>query len=284
MITVEVSGGLGNQMFRYAFGYAMSKKYHQPLCIDTAVSEHIDFRNYELDEFCVEYAKRITYHQGTWLWDRLLLNRLYRKAALGTYTVLSQGADAYCYKPEIAERITESGDYYLAGNWINYRYIQEERDSLRRVFLPKEKDAEVESLAEKLRLEESVAIHVRRGDYIRLGIELPKAYYQNAIRMIQVQHPDKDLKFHVFSDDTEYCKKVFASYDAGSFHFPEYKNEHKTVYDMYLMSQCKNLIIANSTYSWWAAYLAEDDACIIAPVLGIWTEDLYPKGWGKIRL
>ena len=280
MITVEVSGGLGNQMFRYAFGYAMAKKYHQPLCIDTAVSEHIDFRSYELDEFCVEYAKRMTYHQGTRPWDRLFLNRLCRKAVLGTHTVLSQGSDAYYYKPEIEQSIGTTGDWYLAGNWINYRYFSEERNALRTVFSPRVKDPEVEALAKTFQASESVAIHVRRSDYIKLGVALDEAYYKEAVCRMREMHRGEKADFYVFSDDAEYCKELFANEDR--FHFPEYASSHKSVYDLYLMSRCKNLIIANSTYSWWSAYLAADDANVIAPVSGIWQEDFYLKEWQKI--
>ena len=281
MITVEVSGGLGNQMYKFAFGYAMAKKYGQKLSIDTSISDYVDFRDFGLDELAVSYEKRITYRRGKSLWDRLL-RRVRERRALGHVTSVQQGSDPYFYSEEFLKRIHPEGDYYLYGGWSNYRYFDALRDDIKRIFCPKERDGEVETLAKEFRNENSVAIHVRRGDYLKLGIGLSETYYKEAIRRLIKKHPGEDLHFYVFSDDIEYCKKLFETYDEGNFYFPNYKNEKKTVYDMYLMSQCKSLIIANSTYSWWAAYLADDAAEVIAPVSGIWKEELYPDAWQTI--
>ena len=77
---------------------------------------------------------------------------------------------------------------------------------------------------------------------------------------------------------------LFAGYDDDRFHYITYKNPNKTVFDMYLMRFCKNLITANSTYSWWAGYLNNEKGSIIAPVTGCWTEDIYPNDWEKNKV
>lgn len=283
MITVEVSGGLGNQMYKFAFGYAMAKKYNQPLCIDTSILDYVDFRKFGLDGLSLSYEKRISYRRGTSLWDRLL-RPIREKKALGKVTSVKQGKDPYFYSDVFEKRIGKEGNYYLYGGWANFRYFDGERENIRKIFQPREIDAEIECLSKRFREEESVAVHVRRGDYMKLGIALPAEYYKEALRQLKERFPDKLLKFYVFSDDPEHCKEAFASFDETEFTFLQYKNEKKSIYDMYLMSQCKYLVTANSTYSWWAAYLARDDAHVIAPVLGIWKEDLYPKEWKTIRL
>ena len=283
MITVEVSGGLGNQMYKFAFGFAMAKKFHQPLSIDTSISDYVDFRDFGLDELSVSYEKRISYRRGKSLWHRCF-RHLREKKALGDVIAVCQGKDPYYYSECFEQQIGSEGDFYLYGGWANYRYFDGIREEIQRIFLPKETDAEVESLAEKFQLEDSVAIHVRRGDYLNLGITLLPDYYQQAIQKMMDEQAKKNLQFYVFSDDIEYCKQLFAPFGTESFHFPQYQNEHKTVYDMYLMSRCKNLIIANSTYSWWSAYLAKEGAYVIAPVLNIWSEDLYPEEWQTICL
>ena len=284
MITVEISGGLGNQMFKYACGYAVAKKYGHELSIDTAISDHVDFRKFELDSFQTNYCKRISYHRGTSFLDRALLNRVNRRISIRYPKIIRQGSNPYQYVEGIFSGITSEGQYYLYGGWANSKYFQDIRDDLLEIFTPKEIDAEISNHVTELRNCESVGIHVRRGDYVTIGVTLDERYYKEAIAEIIHKNKERDLQFFIFSDDLDYCKCLFAGYDDNRFHYITYKNPNKTVFDMYLMRFCKNLITANSTYSWWAGYLNNEKGLIIAPVTGCWTEDIYPNDWEKIKV
>jgi hypothetical protein len=131
-------------------------------------------------------------------------------------------------------------------------------------------------------VKDSVALHIRRGDYLinsQNHYNLTLDYYQEAL-----SHFDKDQQVIIFSDDSQWCKeqKIFLE---DRFLVSETDNSR---YDLYLMSKCSDFIIANSTFSWWGAWLANKGK-IIAPKQWFGpaldhknTKDLYPQGWIKI--
>lgn len=119
-------------------------------------------------------------------------------------------------------------------------------------------------------LRDETSIHVRRGDYLQLEETYPNLcktdYYQRATDTFP-----KDTKFIVFSDDIEWCK-TFAPFQGDNFSFSEGKSE---VHDLNMMASCKNNIIANSTFSWWAAYLNKhEDKIVICPEKKNWYSGL----------
>ena len=138
---------------------------------------------------------------------------------------------------------------------------------------------------------ETIAIHVRRGDYVtNAGTNeyhgvLPLTYYENAI---EVANSSRKLLnqplFVVFSDDIEWCKQYFKS-ELLNIHFME---QNGAVIDLFLMAKCDHQIIANSSYSWWAAWINQNpDKIVIAPEY--WfkggprnTDDLIPESWIRI--
>ena len=136
----------------------------------------------------------------------------------------------------------------------------------------------------KLLENNSCAIHVRRGDYIDLPNHHPVLtvdYYKKAIASIHVDYPMTN--FLVFSDDIDWCKGVFRG---DRFTFIEGEKDY---IDLYIMSQCKNNIIANSTFSWWGAWLNKNkNKKIVAPkkwfgsLISHNTKDLIPKEWIKV--
>lgn len=127
---------------------------------------------------------------------------------------------------------------------------------------------------------DAVAIHVRRGDYIGndFYIDLTKTdYYKKAIDLFP------DSRFMVFSDDIEWCERNFVKF-SGHFSFAQGKSE---VEDMNLMAACKGHIIANSSFSWWGAYLSPFSEKIVAPSVENWHPDgvertVCPNNWIRI--
>ena len=171
---------------------------------------------------------------------------------------------------------TESGFYM--GFWQTPRYFDEYYDELKREFTRKD-NLSTEAINYQTRIREgiSVALHIRRTDYVRRegNATLKFDFYEEALRRIQSQLGDFQL--FVFTDDKKFVKENFRLREYvlvdGVCDLDEFE----------LMRQCDHHIIANSTFSWWAAYLGESKGGVVyAPCTGIWSEEFYPKGWDLI--
>lgn len=133
----------------------------------------------------------------------------------------------------------------------------------------------------KVNHENSVSIHIRRGDCVQISCTVDEEYYYHAIEMVQKRIPN--AKFYVFTDDKVYAGKLMDNTNAR-YEIVDYVKQNSTLEDFYLMRSCSHHFVANSSYSWWAAYLCNWDACIIAPLTGIWKDDFYPNDWEKIKV
>lgn len=244
----------------------------------------MDFREFGLDYFKLSYEKRISYYHGVRIIDRAFLNKLCQKAALGRQQYISQGNNPYIYDSHFFDSIEKKGKYYLYGGWANYRFFEEYRDDLKKIFQPKIVDDEIDAIAKMLKGTNSVAIHIRGGDYLTLGVNLDTRYYISTISKLQKQYGTDTLKYYVFTDDKQYAKALLQDVPDISYEFMEYLNKNTIIYDMYLMSKCKMIIAANSTFSWWAAYLADESTNVLVPSTGIWTGDMYPVQWTVVEV
>lgn len=141
-------------------------------------------------------------------------------------------------------------------------------------------------LYEKYNLEDNnyCGIHVRRTDYVNNPYyeQLNKEYYLNAVKTLYGNEWN-NIHYIVCSDDIEYCKNMFSDFNNVA-----YSNENIDIYDLYLLSYCKDLIMANSSFSWWSAFLKEENyGRVITPTLWFTskllnTKDLYLEKWIKI--
>ena len=153
---------------------------------------------------------------------------------------------------------------------------------------PKIKDKLVQKHLNLIKNKNSVAIHIRRGDYLKNpkarcfhGI-LGEDYYKKSISY--VKKTVKNPFFFIFSDEVELVKKTFFFFNKKNFIFIDTKS---TINDLHLMSNCKHFIIANSTFSWWGAWLSKNKhKIILAPKkwvrAKISTPDIIPESWIKI--
>ena len=165
----------------------------------------------------------------------------------------------------------DSSDKFYDGYWQSYQYFDSWRDVILKEFtFPKisMEDKLNFELNERLKNEEnSVGIHIRRGDYLKnwkycglCGID----YYQKAIAYI-LEHI-KSPKFFLFSDDIDWVKENISPLLKGyGVTFVNWNHSINSYKDMQLMAMCKNLIIANSSFSWWAAYLNQNNPIVVAP-------------------
>jgi hypothetical protein len=171
------------------------------------------------------------------------------------------------------EVVSRKGDVYFDGYWQNELYFCDCEKIIRTSYLFKnelnERNIKVLDVIEKTN---SVSVHIRRGDYV--GLKLWEnicdiQYYVNAINYVKsrVAHPI----FFVFSDDVVWCRKNLSSEVVDEVCYVDWNKEMDSYIDMQLMSKCKHNIVANSSFSWWGAWLnANPDKIVIAPK--IWTK------------
>lgn len=271
MKIVKYIGGLGNQMFIYAFSVALRETFRQEILVDTHYYKSRNFHNgLEIERIfgihlteakLSDKLKMSWYFPNYWI-DYHLLGKL--PARKNTVRELSG-------QKVNLELLEDSSDKFYDGYWQSYQYFDSYRDVILKEFTFPNISIEDKlnfELNERLNNEEnSVGIHIRRGDYLKnwkyrglCGID----YYQKAIAYI-LEHI-KSPKFFLFSDDIDWVKEnispLLKGYDVTFVNWNHSINSYK---DMQLMAMCKNLIIANSSFSWWAAYLNQNNPIVVAP-------------------
>lgn len=278
MIITKLYGGLGNQMFQYAAGLGLAKRLGTTVSVDE--SWYADqkrlgvrtIRQYELEILGIYPQK-----QG------VLAKLNLKLSPPAVFKDREQGYD------KEFEQLKDN--IILDGHWQSYRYFEHAAKEVRRAFrFPEEISKQNSRLLDDINKSESVSIHVRRADYASdpynkkfLGA-LSLDYYKQAIKSMNVVK--EDMCFYVFSDDIDWCKKniklgpraTFISHNFGPRSFE----------DMRLMAACKHNIVANSSFSWWGAWLNDNPSkLVIAPkkwfnIPGFKTEDIVLDTWTKI--
>ncbi len=285
MIITKILGGLGNQFFQYAAGKALALKNNTALKLDLTGFTDYKLRDFELSRFNASYTvasdDEIKRYKGT--------NSFQRIKALLSSSSTKQFYKQPFFHFDKAFFFLQS-PVYLQGYFQSEKYFTPVNESLRNELRFKEPmSPEITAFGKMLQEERAVSVHLRRGDYkteesLRVHGILPDAYYQRAIDYATKYAADEP-RFYVFSDDAEAAKKLGlpnAEIVSGTLT----KNHYE---DFYLMQQCRHNIIANSSFSWWAAWLNPNpDKIVIAPK--DWfgpkgpkdTQDLLPESW--IRL
>lgn len=292
MILSRLMGGLGNQMFQYAFGRMLAEKYATELVLDLSFlhdrsqPDHIaTHRSFELDAFALSTYRlatdeEVVFYNG--VPNGTIAQRIaYRYRRLtGKAKVLAQYKNVY-----LPSHLDPGNNTCIAGRWQSENYFKDIGSGIRKEFrLKTALPSAVVHLGEEMRSCNSVAVHVRRGDLVTsplysktIGV-LPVSYYTAGIA--QISKLSGDARVFVFSDDPDWCKKHLPyelvepalALDKGLGHF-------------YLMQQCRHQVISNSTFSWWAAWLNEHPGKQVVGPLG-WYRDpslmntvIFPKGW-----
>jgi hypothetical protein len=294
MIVIRLIGGLGNQMFQVAAGYSLAKRLGLDLKLDIAsLKKYKRHNGYQFsDIFDGEF-------QIASFWNVLNLLRLKHWSQRRNSVEVRPD---FLFDPHSSILLEKSHNYssdfekvekscYLAGYWQSERYFLDCQEDIRKIFKFKRvTDSANLAVLENILQSNAVGIHVRRGDYISNihanefhGI-CDLEYYRLAIRIIQekVANP----KFLVFSDDMHYCRTAFKH--LNGVEFVDVNAGKHSYNDMHLLSKCKHHIIANSSFSWWGAWLGQkENQVVIAPKL--WfagsketLTDIYCKHWKLI--
>ena len=271
MIIIKLMGGLGNQMFQYAFGRNLSLTHRVPLTLDASTfhrQEMITERNYGLQAFDIK-AESATPNQI----------ELLKSTKLSVWQKAINKLVPFAYAPVVYEPAAGFSDRkltklkqlhhgYFEGYWQSEQFFQEHKSRIAADFSFASPPTEENHIwANHINGTPSVSVHLRRGDYVnnpavaKIHGYLGAEYYQRAISLIR-KH-EKDMQLFVFSDDVAWTKQHM------KFEVPTHYVHHNALIpheDMRLMSLCRHNIIANSSFSWWGAYLNKNpNKIVVAP-------------------
>lgn len=284
MIFVILSGGLGNQMFQLATGYQIAKINHEKLVVDILSYSFERSRKPIVMNICNQ--KDIVFRKFNGILIFYWIKRIW-KTMIAKITGKGFCEIFHDTKIPFAQVITEETplpftrnqkkNCVLSGYFQSNKYFDMEAASL--FFTDYKTDEATSQLAAEMKNTKSVAVHVRRGDYVQLGMALGTEYYRKAVAYLK-ERIGEDAVFYVFSDDLDWCKENFTF-----FHFipVDVRSGQKDTDELYLMSSCQNNIIANSTYSWWGSFLnTHKEKVVVAPDQPFNNADIIPDGWIKI--
>lgn len=271
MLIVKFNGGLGNQLFQYAF-YEYLKLNNQEVYADISDFEyHRHHYGYELEKvFTCEVAKA-----GHKQCHALAIehNTLIVKVLEKVLKINISKKSEFFEMNRISgmEAVPILFDVYFSGYWQNARYVDMTQKILREklTFRDPLQGKNLECY-ERLKDVNTVSVHIRRKDYLQnknLGGICQKPYYDEAMNYMK----DKLAKpvFLFFSDDIEWCEREFGKTPEN--YYVDWNIGEDSFKDMHLMSLCKNNIIANSSFSWWGAWLNNNSEKIV----------IMPKQWTK---
>lgn len=289
MDVVVIFNGLGNQMSQYAF--YLAKKMRSPKTI-VVFEPGSNFSHSSLNlcnVFGIKLPGAFVTRLLMFFYNSLRFNKRRLIVKLFGLRLFSEPKN-YDFSEEYLNP-GPCGINFYHGGWHSERYFKSIEDKLNDLFsFPLDPDADFVRW-KKLILDspDSVSLHIRRGDYVNIspddyyqfGGVATLEYYKRAVDYIR----DKagQCSFFVFSDDIPWCKEQFGG---GGYHFVDCNSGAKSWRDMCLMTMCRHHINANSTFSWWGAWLnARPDGIVIRPrwfIRDVETKDFYPESWVEL--
>lgn len=294
MIVVKLIGGLGNQLFQYAAGRALSTYHKTELFLDPSHLKLISNgaytqRNFELDNLNItaQMVDKTVLNNFNFEQNKTLIKL--KKLSPRLFSNMIFNEHQFNFHSEFFKL---PKDTYLNGFWQSEKYFNAVRDKLlSEITLKEPLSSFASALHKRISEPNSVSLHVRRGDFVSLqsanqfhgyiGLD----YYKVAVEQIKSKIPDP--VFFIFSDDIEWCKTNL-SFLENKEYIEGKNNGISTQEELILMSNCKHNIIANSSFSWWGAWLNKNkDKIVMAPKnwfaeKKINTNDLIPPTWIKI--
>ena len=285
-IILKLNGGLGNQMFQWALARMIEETTDMSVYLDMSYFTHGYARPFELDIFKLEPKLVEDF------WTKLKLNIIWRlrsRLKWEEFLGLTLYSEAKFNFDQNIHRI--KANTFIEGFFQSERYFKCVEKQLREDFVfAKAPDAENSRLKADICSENSISLHIRRGDYVQkkryqnVYATCSLDYYKRGVEYIAQNHPNPTL--FIFSDDIEWVKEnlklpyqsVYVSHNTGE----------KSFEDMRLMSSCKHNVIANSSFSWWGAWLnANPEKVVIAPKKWFNDEkivqtDVIPENWVRL--
>ena len=286
MIITRLIGGLGNQLFQYAIARNLAHIHKTNVKVDISVFEIYKLHEYSLNQLkineSIASSRNIAHLKNPTISERIKA-KIRGRMPVPPASYIRE--NHFHFDPDILDL---PNNIYLDGYWQSPKYFLNILDILRKEFTPllspREKDLDI---LNKIKNSNSISIHMRRGDYVNN----PKTqeyhgacdidYYQHCIKLVADQVPEPH--FFLFSDDPVWCEdNLHVDYRLTAVIHNDAKKNYE---DLRLMSHCNHQIIANSSFSWWAAMLNKNpDKIVYAPQN--WfknskndTRDLLPETW-----
>lgn len=293
MVITKLTNGLGNQMFQYALGKRISYINSIPLILDINAYSipSVTTRTYMLHIFNIKeqfaLCNKIPMKRPMRLLRRYTdkFINYYRKSILKLSYIQEKH---FHFDPAILDL---TGRVYLEGYWQSEKYFYDIADIIRKDFTFKKEPDEInKKMLKKINNTNSICIHVRRGDYVTNSDVAEKHgicshdYYKKCINFIKEKVSEPH--FFIFSDDPAWVQ-INMKIDFPTT-YVNHNASDKSYEDMRLMSHCKNFIIANSSFSWWGAWLSQyPDKLVLAPQKwfnkeDINTGDIIPERWIRV--
>ena len=286
MIIIKIAGGLGNQMFEYASAWALSKRLQQPLVL--FVNEKEKDRPFRLKQLKLSVKSILRPEQMSFAL-KVLINKqvksLFKRLHKSNYRF-----EDWLYFRQLNDKFQEdfftvdAPNIFLDGYFQCESYFRDCRTELVEQFKPSyEIEPVCKQVLEQIKSCNSVAVHVRRGDFQqsshRFHYLLTGDYYRRAIAYMKERL--EDPQFFWFSEDFDWIQENFGN--KKEFHFVKTKTANSDIDDIMLMKNCNHIITANSSFSWWGAWLNEyDDAIRIVPDKEFMPEGSIPETWVKL--
>jgi hypothetical protein len=298
MITVRLKGGMGNQMFQYAFARALAVRNNDKVVLDLAPlldrtpRSNFVFRNYDLDIFNIE--ARLTFFSRAALrfpipvlWAGASVIVTFIKKIFGIQRFVRESLDF-----DLAA-VPRTGNLYLDGAWQSEAYFISIAPLIRREFTFRGRfSPRTRELEAQIRMNDgSICVNVRRGDFVTLERSIKEhgfvgvEYYAQAMKVVAQEIREPHV--YVFSDEVEWCREnlqfpdmpvTYVGHEYAGKKFGEY---------LHLMVTCTHFIIPNSSFAWWAAWLAESPKKnVVAPkrwfASGAGDQGVVPLEWRRI--
>jgi glycosyl transferase family 11 len=294
MIVVKLMGGLGNQMFQYAFGRHLSVKHKTELKLDTSYlsdrspKRNFSYRELELNAFNIKAS--LASEQDIKMFEKGMKRKILHHITL--YFPFPS-INLYLREPHFhffKRGLSAPVNTYIDGYWQSEKYFRDSGEYVKEDFTPvKPLSDKSNRLKKEIQSNQSVSIHVRRSDYLKPQNIYKyhicsENYYYDAMEIIsrKISNP----KFYIFSDEPGWFKEHIKT--KFSVEYIEHNTGDSDYEDLCLMTYCKHNIIANSSFSWWGAWLSKNvNSIVVAPKNWFTdkqkkTKDLLPQSWIKI--
>jgi len=281
MLIVRICGGLGNQMFQYAFGRYLSFKHNKDLLIDASFFKNKNSnREIGISKLNVHCKISLDAYKTQKYFKNPTINKYFN------YFLLNFNIYSESKVSNFKKDLLKKNKGYFDGYWQTEKYFYPIRDILIEEFKPKHISLEIIDLIHKIQNTNSISLHIRKADYlyvINSGIyaNCSTSYYMNSINLMLNKF--SNAVFYIFTDDLNWVN--------NNLNFTNIKHEFVSkdpIEDLYIMSKCKHNIISNSTFSWWSAWLNEYSKKVVIAPLFWFTEksqisyNIVPDSWIRI--
>ncbi|WP_395742595.1 alpha-1,2-fucosyltransferase [Prosthecobacter sp.] len=288
-ILVNLSGGLGNQMFQYAAARHLAELNDAELLLDVSGFDTYKLRTYALGHLNIQARTASALEVAQMTGKGSFLNKLLAKTVFRGSRLERVPQEGLRYDPGLLAR---RGSLFLDGYWQSPRYFRDIAPQIKSEFQVKTPPSAANAaMGAQISGCNSVSLHVRRTDYVSNanthGVHgsCSLQYYDQAAAELGAR--ETGLRFFIFSDDIPWARENLAF--PGEKVFIDFNDADHHYEDLRLMSLCRHHVTANSTFSWWGAWLGAEDGITLTPARwfndeskGPPVDDLIPEGWIRI--